>query len=107
MALSGYSLSALRLEDVKEAKCNLPRWDDSANKFQAWHNAFLYLAYCLHVSDFLSGSSHHSLPVTALVRPYISSPDSDSDSDGEDMVSAVQPAPVHSLCCSVATLHNF
>jgi hypothetical protein len=93
MPTNRYSLSKLRLEDVKEAKRNLPLWDGSDTKFQSWHNAFLHLAYCLHVSDFLSGSaifpasfSSQTLRDSSPLR-FAASPidvDSDSDSDNEE-----------------------
>jgi len=83
-----YSLSKLKLEDVKEAKRNLPLWDGTESKFQSWHHAFLHLAYCLNVSDFLSGSAifpeSFQLGDTSPSRPITPPLDVDSDSGTEE-----------------------
>jgi len=98
MPTNRFSLSKLRLEDVKEAKRNLPLWDGSDTKFQSWHNAFLHLAYCLNVSDFLTGSAifpasfgsltlRDSSPLRFVATPI----DVDSDSDSENEETLIFP----------------
>ena len=74
----------------------------SSSYFQTWHKEFLNHVSCFRVTDFNSGSSilparFQSLPVTAIVRRNVSSPDSDSDLDCKDMEITVQPAAVYPL----------
>ena len=57
------------------------------------HDEIVRLAYCVRVSDFLSGSS--------ILPSSLYSYDFDSHSDGENVVSAGQPAPVYSLSGAV------
>ena len=78
-----FTLFALRLENQKEAKRNLPRWVGSTAQVQTAHNALLHLVQYLCVTR-VPGScilfaSFHSLSFTAFVCNNISSLDSNSD----------------------------
>ena len=112
MSSNRYFLSTLRLEDVKEAKRNLPRWDGSETQFQTWHHAFLHLAYCLRVSDFLSGSAifpesfmPDTLQNTSPLQNFATSPYLDSDSDNEETpIFPTQTKQAHMPMAPVACL---